>query len=258
MDPMGESVSYDEICLELAKRLKNGDGPSLPKGIAGVVETMVARIEGLGKDGGLDHLKQRGVWIDGKEEQAYHAYKKKGFATPSGTFELYSTRLAAQGSDPLPACEPPGQANSPALDEFILVRYTAAVHAPLLTANAKWAQEIAHDNRLWVNPEAAKRLKIGDGDLVTVTSKAGTVQCRMHVRQGVHPQVVALAAGAGHKGYGHVAQAEPFRSDDPDTALLWWDGAGNGVNVNRLIPFKVDPIGRGQAWMGTKVTIRKI
>ena len=142
-------------------------------------------------------------------------------------------------------------------DEFVLIRYELSVHSPLLTANAKWTQEIAHDNALWLNPEAAQRLRIKDGDVVTITSEAGSVACRAQLRQGIHPRVVALAAGAGHRGYGHIAQAKAFKSDDPDTALLWWGHGGNGINVNELIPLALDPIGKGQAWMDTTVTISR-
>ena len=257
-EPVGESLPYDEICLQLSTRITNGKNPAASfSGIQEAVEAMVAQIEGLSKEGGLDRLKQRGVWIEAGKKATYRSYKQKGFNTPSGKCEIYSNRLAARGKNPLPVYEPLKEIAGLEEDEFVLIRYEVPVHTPLLTANAKWAQEIAHDNALWVNPEAAKRLRIKDGEVVTVTSEAGRVSCRAQLRQGIHPRVVALAAGAGHWGYGHIAQAKAFKSDDPDTALLWWEHAGNGINVNALIPLEVDPIGKGQAWMDTTVTISR-
>jgi len=258
VDPIGESVPYDEICLQLAKRVSVNRNASLPfEKMRDVVETVVSLMDGLVKEGGLDYLKHRGVWIGGNEKAAYHAYRNKRFNTPSGTFELYAKGLEGSGSEPLPVYKPLEDEASVAADEFVLVRYEVPVHAALLTANAKWAQEIAHDNALWINPEAAKRLTINNGDMVTVSSKAGTVRVRAQLRQGIHPRVVALAAGMGHEAYGHIARAEAFDSDDPDTSLVWWNHAGNGINVNALIPLQVDPIGMGQAWMDTKVSITK-
>jgi hypothetical protein len=40
--------------------------------------------------------------------------------------------------------------------------------------------------------------------------------------------------------------------------LIWWEKEGNGVHPNPIIPVASDPIGGGQAWMDTVVSITKI
>ncbi len=258
IEPAGESLPFDDICLQLSKRVAKGVNPAVPfQGMEDVVKEVISQIDGLGKEGGMDYLKQRGVWIETGKTATYQSYKQQGFKTPSGRFEIYSTHLEGRGKPPLPVYQHLDESAGLKEDEFMLVRYEVPVHTLLLTANAKWAQEIAHDNALWLNPEAAKRMHIKDGDMVTVTSKAGSVTCRAQLRQGIHPRVVALAAGAGYGGYGHIARAKEFKSDDPDTALLWWEHDGNGVNVNSLVPLALDSIGKGQAWMDTTVTLTK-
>jgi anaerobic selenocysteine-containing dehydrogenase len=204
--------------------------------------------------GGIDYLKQKGIWFDPQEKPRYQSYKQQGFKTPSGKFEIYSNTLKSQGEHPLPVYQPlPGTARL-SEKEFILIRYKSNVHTPS-TANAKWSNEILHENPLWINSESADIMNIKDGDLIVVSSQAGALTCRARRSQGIHPKVVALAADVGHWGYGHIARAHKFTTNDPDTNLLWWEKDGKGINVNSLISLALDPIGKGQAWMDTKVTL---
>jgi len=253
--PLGESLPFSEICIRLAGKVEGGGEPGFSfSGTEEMVKKVVSKIKGLGEAGGIDYLKQKGVWFDTKERPRYLSYQHTGFKTPSGKFEIYSDTLKAKGENPLPVYQPLSESVRLSDKEFILIRYESNVHSPF-TANAKWSHEILHDNPLWINAESADAINIKDGDLVIVRSLVGAITCKARLSQGIHPKVVALAANVGHWGYGHIAQAQLFKSADPDSNLVWWQKEGKGINVNTLIPLDLDPLGKGQAWMDTTVTL---
>jgi anaerobic selenocysteine-containing dehydrogenase len=124
--------------------------------------------------------------------------------------------------------------------------------------NSKWAREILHENRLWLNKQKAEQLGIKNGDTVRVSSSVGSVILRVLTTNRIHPESVALAEGLGHTAFGSVAQAQKSKSKDRDTHLVWWDKKGAGVNPNSIIENRVDPVGRGQASKDTVVQIQKV
>ena len=94
---VGECKADEEIFIELARKMK------LPVGTEDldvVLGDQLAR--GCGMP--LDELRERG-FLD--LPMRFHKYKDKGFKTPTGKLELYSTRLEAMGYDPLPYYEEP-------------------------------------------------------------------------------------------------------------------------------------------------------
>ena len=78
--------------------------------------------------------------------------------------------------------------------------------------------------------ERADALGITGGDLVEVSSEWGTVEAAAFVTPGIHPDVVAIAAGQGHSNNGRYANRR-------------------GVNTYSLLGRKTD---------GTSVNIRKV
>jgi anaerobic selenocysteine-containing dehydrogenase len=257
--PLGESLPFHDICLELARRVSGGMEQYFQfSSTEGYLRAAIGQIEGLVKAGGLDYLKEQGVWLDSAIQPTYRSYEKQGFKTPSGKFEVYSKHLEEAGFAPLPsfqAIEAHGQLD----DEFILVTFQWNVHSYGLTANCMWLSEIVHDNPVWINREVAQARGIEHGDLVKVTSSLGTITTRAHVTSGIHPRVVAIGGSVGHWAPGRVARGESFRSDDPNTRLVWWgEKHGHGIHPYPLIPIASDPIGGGQAWQDTKVTISKV
>ena len=141
-------------------------------------------------------------------------------------------------------------------NELILIPYNVNVLSPDLT-NLKWLAEINHTNSAMVNSRTARKLKIRQGDEIIIESSVGRLKTTVHVTEGVHPEIIAISNSLGHWEYGRIAQAEKFQSDDPDTQFVWWQKQGNGVNPNFLIPLSTDSQGNGQAWMDTKVSVKK-
>jgi len=257
VNPLGKSRPVDEVFTELASRIGGGMEGYFPfNSMEDYVGQMISKIDGLVEAGGLDYLKEHGVWFDPETPPGYKAYEKGGFGTPSGTFEIDSEGLRKRGVPSLPTYEDiPG--HGALKGEFILTTFKPGLLTPR-TGNCKWLSEIVHDNPIWINKVAAAELHIERGDLVKVTSKLGSFVARAHLTQGIHPSVIAIANDLGHWKYGRIARARKFESRDPDTELLWWGENWLRVDPNAAIPEWSDPVGGGQAWMDTGVSIMRI
>ncbi|NWF93897.1 MAG: molybdopterin-dependent oxidoreductase [Syntrophaceae bacterium] len=255
--PYAKSVPIDDICIELSQRIGSGIRRSFRfNSTEEYIKKVISSIPKLEKVGGWPYLKEHGVWFDKDEKPRMRGYESRGFKTPSGKIEIYSERLRKKGFQPLPIYEPiPGHGDLKG--KFVLVTYEPNVMGPK-TANFKWLAEIKHHNFIWINRDVAKILHIEEGDRVKITAKTGTFVREVRFTFGIHPRVVAIERNLGHWGYGHIAQAKRIKSKDPNTYLVWWEKEGNGVSPNQVIPGESDPIGGGEAWNDTIVTISKI
>jgi anaerobic selenocysteine-containing dehydrogenase len=257
--PLGESVAFMDILIELARRMGGDMEKYFPYGSAeDYWMAVISKFPALVGAGGMDYLWEHGWWMESQAKRDYQAYLKKGFATPSGKFEIYSPRMEAAGYSALPTYRPIAEHKKLKDEELILTTFQWNVHTHYSTANCKWLSEIIHANPAWINPRTAEQKGIKDGDAIRVTSRLGSIITRAYVTQGIHPQVIAISDSCGHWQFGRVAQARRFRSPDPETMLIWWEKEGNGVHPNPIIPVASDPIGGGQAWMDTVVSITKI
>jgi anaerobic selenocysteine-containing dehydrogenase len=255
--PMGQSRPFMDILIELAHRVGGGMEKCFQFSSKEYWEASVAHIEKLQAAGGLDYLKERGVWFDPEAKPNYRSYRREGFKTPSGKFEVYSTVLKERGFSPLPIYQPIPSHKKMDHEEMILIVYQNNVHTHDRTANCMYLSEIAHTNHLLINSEAAARMGIQQGDRVRVISKVGSFVTEAYPTPGIHPKAVAISDSMGHWAYGNIARAKRFRSADPNTRLLWWEEVGNGTHVNAIIPLAADPIGGGQAWMDATVKVIK-
>ena len=257
--PLGEAQPFMDILIELARRIGGGMEGYFPFATAeDYWRACISHIAALVKVGGLDYLKEHGVWFDPEAKPNYKSYEKEGFETPSGKFEIYSKILEEKGFNPLPVYEPIPQQQKMKNDQFILITFQENVHTHGYTNNAILLAEITHNNKIWINSDVARARGIKRDDLIEVRSKIGSIKIRAHPTPGIHPMVVAISDSCGHWEYGRIAQAKQFKSEDPLTALLWWEEEGNGIHPNCIIPVSLDPIGGGQAWMDTMVTITKL
>ncbi len=219
-----------------------------------------------------EHGTQIGVVVDG--------VARAGFPTPSGKLELYSKTLRDWK---WPEYALPTYIKShvhreemdTAHGDFVLVptfRLPVLVHTR--SNNAKWLTEIAHSNPVWIHPSDAKRLGLATGDLVRVNTEIGYFVPRVWVTEGICPGVVACSHHMGrwtvardqgqaeHAGWSTaLAQLEhegqqwslrqvhgpqPYASDDPDTARIWWSDAG--VHQNLTFPVHPDPVSGSHCW----------
>jgi anaerobic selenocysteine-containing dehydrogenase len=206
-----------------------------------------------------------GVEIDG--------VVKRGFPTPSGKLEFYSSTLAAWGwaEEALPGyMKSHIHPDNLAPGQLALVptfRLPTQIHTR--SANAKWLNELAHTNPLWIAPGDAARIDVRTGDLVRVTTETGYFVVKAWVTEGIRPGVVACSHHMGRwkvhdEGAKQVAAgvklssdveryrlrrtsgAGPYASSDPDTQRIWWSEVG--VHQNLTFPVHPDPVSGMHCW----------
>ena len=219
-----------------------------------------------------EHGTQVGVVVDG--------VARAGFPTPSGKLELYSKTLRdwKWPEFALPTyikSHVHREVMDTAQGDFVLVptfRLPVLVHTR--SNNAKWLTEIAHSNPVWIHPSDAKRLSLATGDLARVNTEIGYFVPRVWVTEGICPGVVACSHHMGRwtvaRDQGHAEHAgwstalaqlehegqqwslrqvrgpQPYASDDPDTARIWWSDAG--VHQNLTFPVHPDPVSGSHCW----------
>ena len=255
INPLGEAVSISDILINLAARLGEDVGKYFDFTTLGYLEAQLGGVPGMKQAGGLGHLRETGFWFDPDAKPSYRSYRKKGFATPSGKFEVYSKRLEEAGFAPLPIFQPLPVLENLEEEEFNLITYQSRVHTHDRTANCMWLSEIDHDNPAFVNAAILSRLGIADGAEVEIVSRVGSIKTKVKAVEGIHPRVIAISDNVGHWEFGRIARAQAFKSTVKTTELVWWDD--HGVHPFPIIGLKNDPIGGGQAVMDTKVWIRK-
>jgi anaerobic selenocysteine-containing dehydrogenase len=131
-----------------------------------------------------------GVKVDGKIV--------RGWPTPSGLLEFYSRTLAEWG---WPEVAVPAYMKSHvhpdnlAPDQMPLIStFRLPVHVHTRSANAKWLDEVAHTNPLWVHTTDANRMGLSTGDLVRVETEIGYFVVKAFV-PGWSPVVTTWAGG---------------------------------------------------------------
>ncbi|MCI2976501.1 MAG: molybdopterin-dependent oxidoreductase [Ferrimicrobium sp.] len=206
---------------------------------------------------------------------------RRGFPTPSGKLEFYSTTLADWGwSDYALPTYIKSHVHPDRLtqDQFPLIStFRLPVQIHTRSANSKWLDEIAHTNPVWIHPSDAQRLAVGDGDLVRVNTDLGYFVAKAWVTEGIRPGVVACSHHMGRWRIGDLGSsammrsvslqkqgtqwglaphggAAPYESDDPDTARIWWTDIG--VHQNLTFGVHPDPVSGMHCWHQV-VTITK-
>jgi anaerobic selenocysteine-containing dehydrogenase len=199
---------------------------------------------------------------------------KRGFPTPSGRLEFYSKTLSDWGwGDVAIPTYIKSHIHPEKLDEdqtVLISTFRLPVQIHTRSANAKWLDEIAHTNPLWIHPSHAEKLGVLTGDLVRVETEIGYFVVKAWVTEGIRPGIVAcshhmgrwkLAGGDGQRqlmatvsldhqenewGLTREKGVEPYSSSDPDTQRIWWTDVG--VHQNLTFPVHPDPVSGMHCW----------
>ena len=135
-----------------------------------------------------------GVLIDGG--------RARGFPTPSGRLEFWSSTLAAWGwpehalpgyikSHVHPSALDPGQV-------VLLSTFRLPTQIHTRSANGKWLDELSHTNPVWIHPSDAARLGVDrTGDLIRVETEIGHFVAKAWITEGIRPGVVACTHHMG-------------------------------------------------------------
>jgi anaerobic selenocysteine-containing dehydrogenase len=231
MEPLFESKGEIDIYLDLTDRMGrlHGDGGylGLINDELGLTDTEFeledgtrpevreifnrwAKAEGLS---GIDYFEENGVWLKGPlSPNARYGY----VADPpfgGAVHRLYGESLAVAqqaqrdlGADEvywrdysaLPTWRDPTMDQSPDEYEFTLISYKLVEHKQARTSMIPVLTELSGAQRLEMNPAAARRLGLEEGDTVTVESiQALTGETRrlttvLSLTEGIRPDVVGM------------------------------------------------------------------
>jgi anaerobic selenocysteine-containing dehydrogenase len=216
-------------------------------------------------DGDAEGRRLVGVNVDGEI--------KRGFPTPSGRLEFYSSTLAQWGwheyALPTYIKSHIHPDNLETGQTVLISTFRLPVQIHTRSANAKWLDEIAHTNPLWIHTSHAADLGIKTGDLVRVTTEIGYFVVKTWVTEGIKPGIVACSHHMGRwKIHDHGQRqlmatvkldheddewslerkngVAPYESADPDTMRIWWTDVG--VHQNLTFPVHPDPISGMHCW----------
>ena len=199
----------------------------------------------------------------------------KGWPTPSGKLEFWSRTLHEWGwpelATPTYVKSHVHQQNLDSDQIPLITTFRVPVQIHTRSANAKWLDEIAHTNPLWIHPQDAARVGIEKtGDLVRVETEIGYFVLKAWITEGIRPGVAACSHHMGRwKPEGHEGQrigmmtvaidqdgsewgltrkkgGGAFESSDPDTLRVWWTDVG--VHQNLTHPVHPDPISGMHCW----------
>jgi anaerobic selenocysteine-containing dehydrogenase len=161
--------------------------------------------------------------------------KPRGFPTPSRKLELYSTRFAAAGYDPLPCHTEPAESpiGTPelardyplVLTSFRLLHFVDQQHR-----NIPRLRNGVHEPFVEIHPETARSLSVLDGEWVNVETVSGKVRLQAKYNDTLDPRVVCAPYG-----WWQACSELGLPGYDPLSA--------QGANINFIIPnTHIDPI----------------
>jgi len=205
VEPVGEARNDYLIMAELAKRL--GYGHLYPQ-----TEEEMIRFALKDSDYTLEDIQRNGGWVKMHtpmmkykkyEKGALRADGKPGFETPSGKFEIWSSKLEEYGYEPLPKYIEPveGPQSAPQLSaDFPLVFNSGARPHTDFRSQHHGIKGLNKDNpepTVEINGEDARIRNIEQGDLVELRTPRGSVPFRAKVSNDIMQGAVEANMGGG-------------------------------------------------------------
>lgn len=189
---IGECKSDEEMVVEILRRMDLGHGTES-------VEEVLDQVLSTGPLGmTYEQLKEKGfVQMDLK----YRKYEEKGFATPTGKVELYSTILEHMGYAPLPSYEeaPESPYSAPGLaEDYPLVLTTGHRNPFFFNSEHRQVAKLRRarpDPLVEIHPETAAACGIADGDWIWIENQRGRVRQRASFAPGIDRRVIAAEHG---------------------------------------------------------------
>jgi anaerobic selenocysteine-containing dehydrogenase len=154
----------------------------------------------------LEELRARPLGAQADVTTRYRKYadiepqtaQPRGFATPSRKLELYSTRFANAGYDPLPYHEEPADAPLSATDStfpLVLTSFRMIQFVDDQHRNIPRLRNEARDPIVEIHPDTATNLLVDDGEWVTVETAAAKIKLKAKYNDSLHPNVVCAPYG---------------------------------------------------------------
>jgi thiosulfate reductase/polysulfide reductase chain A len=225
---MFESKPVFWIVKELARRLDLGEYFDFT--IDDFRQAQLKKLPEVAK-----RLKEDGVYNIVGHSHGIH--EGKPFKTRSKKIELFSSRYAENGIDPMPIYRPP-QSVPP--NHFRIVVGRNAYITQSASTNNTLLWELERENFLWIHPDPAQQLGIRHGDPVEVKSPAGTGRLKARVTEATRPDTVYMDTGYGviSKGLSKIY--------------------GKGACIAEVLEDHADEISGNMAMHETIVSVRKV
>lgn len=197
LGPLYESRDDVQMAIDLVKGIPWADRKYLPW--ESVEEFNDFRVQGMGMT--FEEFKEKGyVSVD----LSYKQYEKKGFNTPTGKVEIYSTIFERYGYDPLPTYVEPRESplSTPELlNEYPYILITGGRTMEYYHSSGRQIRPLRRrmpDPEIEMNPETAQRENIEEGDWVWVETpqiKGERVRFKVKLTDTVDPRVIHAQHG---------------------------------------------------------------
>ena len=186
----GECRSDYEIFAGLARRM--GFGRYFDKTEKEILDSIL-------EPSGLTFEEFRSVgWVSGSKQ--YRRHERAGFDTPSKKVELFSSRLAEWGFDPMPVYHEPPE--SPVSAPELAKRYPFVLTSHKLPSfqhsQGRMIQGLrrAHpDPTVHIQTDTARKLGISEGDWVYIETERGRIKQRANLVPSIDPRVIIAEHG---------------------------------------------------------------
>ncbi len=240
----GKNGFLDRLNTELG--LKDANALDITKKPT-VREVMDRAARAAGQAEGIAYFEKNGVWVKGPvSAKKYYGYA----ASPPFNgirHRLYGEALLryqreqqAKGADkiywqdytPLPTWRPPTMWSSPAEYDLTLISYKKIEFKQSRASQVPLLAELAPEQRLAINPAAARARGIQEGDEVwveshnAVTGETRKIKVKVELTEAIRPDVVGLP-----HHYGEVARHPWTKGQGPTPNTLFFTGEGYVTNT---------------------------
>lgn len=164
---------------------------------------------------------------------------KRTFQTPSKKIECVLASMKARGIDTMPTWHDEDHVDVPP-GKFKFITGRHAQHTQSSTQNNVMLLELIPENYVWINDKEAKRLGIGFGDLVEITSSVGSIRIKAYPTPKIIPETIFYI-----HGFGATSNGVTFAQR-------------TGANDNQIIEGTIEPVFGSAIMHDTLVTVRKV
>jgi anaerobic selenocysteine-containing dehydrogenase len=156
----------------------------------------------------MQQLRHHPIGMRARGETRYQKYAERdaatgqprGFPTPTRKVEIYSTRLARGGYDPLPVYQEPGESPHSRLGlaqqyPLVLTCFRLVQYCDVQHRNIPRLRRQVPEPFLEIHPATAAAERIQDGEWVILETATGRIRLKARYKDALHPGVVATAHG---------------------------------------------------------------